>query len=50
MTSSQQRADELLAIWQRQALLGTPPEKRKLPTNEEFERELAAIRREVESA
>jgi hypothetical protein len=44
----QDHADFLLMLWQHQRAAGIPPEQRKLPADDDFERDLDVIRAVME--
>jgi hypothetical protein len=48
MVTPQDLADQMLADWQRQRLAGIPPQDRRLPANDDFERDIEIIRRVME--
>ena len=44
----QMRANDLLSLWQLQRRMGVRPEERRLPSDDEFERDLEIIRQCIE--
>lgn len=48
MRSPQDLANEMLADWQRQRLAGIPPKDRRLPANDDLERDLEIVRQVME--